>query len=146
MEFKKLLFALVVLCPMAHAGEPTVGVASQLSSTNTCAGLAISNATPTDVVVSTSPAYRYVAVENIDTAANLWCSDNSGVTSSAGGLQGWKILGTGDKGDPQANGFKWNSEDGKVTLDEAELGPFEETLLSVSEKAFTQVEGKKAKI
>jgi hypothetical protein len=61
-------------------------------------------------------------------------------------LQGWEIVGSGNKRDPRATGFTWRSEDGKVLLEEAELEPFEETLLSVSAKAFMEVEGRKAKI
>jgi hypothetical protein len=52
------------------------------------------------------------------------------------GLPGWKILGDGDQKDLLAKGFSWQSEDGKVVLQEDTLGKFELDLLKLSQEVF----------
>jgi hypothetical protein len=51
-------------------------------------------------------------------------------------LEGWKLVGDGDKMGPLAEGFAWRSPDGKVILQEDTLGKFEKVLLKLSQQAF----------
>ena len=67
---------------MASAGEPTTGVFDQLSSTRVCVGISISSQTPTDVTESSgTEKYRFVSVQNLNTGASLYCSDNVAVST-----------------------------------------------------------------
>jgi hypothetical protein len=82
--------------------------------------------------------------ETIHPAARIRIAcGGKGVVSNTGGeaesyfprgLQGWEIVGSGDKKDPHATGFQWKAADGKV-LHEETLCPFEETLLTMSQQA-----------
>jgi hypothetical protein len=51
-------------------------------------------------------------------------------------LEGWTLVGDGDKRNPMTEGFAWISPDGKVSLQEDTLGKFEIELLKLSQQAF----------
>ena len=73
-------FAAAGPTPTPSFAQPVV---SQMQMAQTCGGVAISSGTPQAVV--NSPANlnsRYVYVQNVDTASDIFCSDNSGVTTS----------------------------------------------------------------
>ena len=87
------LFIAVILMIAAVSGaralEPVSVTIDSVSSTSTIQGISISSASATSVVVSTSPLYRQVCVQNFDTAAFLACSENVNVsTLTASGLIG----------------------------------------------------------
>lgn len=65
----------------SYASEPTTPTIETLSSTMSTVGLAISSQVPTEVVVSTKAGYRYVVVQNLDSTANLYCSENVAVST-----------------------------------------------------------------
>ena len=98
--FKNILRAgsIIFLCGAAHAvsflpgAEPSQPNTETARSSITCSGFSISNVSPTDVIVSTNFGYNHVAIQNIDTSANLWCSENPSVTTGAStSAHGWLI-------------------------------------------------------
>lgn len=104
---KKMLFALLAIIGMAvpakaqspvtneipiRGPEVVTAVVETLSSTDTVRGIDISNSAGTSVVISTSAGYRFVAVQNLDATANIYCAERSNVTSNnASNLVGIKI-------------------------------------------------------
>ena len=85
MRILVLAFLAALVSPLtASAGEPTTGVAEQLSSTHVCDGITNSSQTPTDVTESSgTEKYRFVTVQNQNTAASLYCSGNVAVSTIA---------------------------------------------------------------
>ena len=79
----RLIFLAVVsmLAVRASALEPVTVTIESVSSTDTIRGIDISSAPTTSVIVSTSPLYRQVCVQNFDTTAFLACSENVNVSS-----------------------------------------------------------------
>jgi len=86
----KRIYGLVILfgllaayaLPAVAAPEPTTAVIEQMSSTQSCRSIQIGT-TATSVVVSTSPAYRYVSVTNIDPTYDINCSGDVTVSTIA---------------------------------------------------------------
>lgn len=99
---KTILCLLALLVPIqARALDPqsTAGMAQQYSSTMTCSSLFVSSATlpgQATVIISTSPAYRSVSIQNRSSTANVYCGDSVNVSSqTANGAfnanTGWEL-------------------------------------------------------
>lgn len=102
---KKILTVLALLSLRSIAAaqpfqaQTTVDI---MTSTQTCSAVSVSSFTPTMVLTSTNVpngAYRYVAVQNLDSSNDLNCSDDVGVsTQSASVRLGFDVA----KGSPGA--------------------------------------------
>ncbi len=76
-----LALAMGLFVSRAAALEPVTATIDTVSSTNTFSGIDISSSVPTSVVVSTSPLYRQVCVQNISTSVYLACGERVNVST-----------------------------------------------------------------
>lgn len=61
--------------------EIVTAVVETLSSTDTVRGISIGTQTATSVIVSTSAGYRFVAVQNNDATASVYCAERVNVST-----------------------------------------------------------------
>ena len=86
---KKLALVLALLClsASAHAAGSAIGsVIMTAGSSNTVVGMSISSHTTTSIVVDVNMVWKQVCVQNLDTSAALYCSENvlvSSITTNA---------------------------------------------------------------
>lgn len=74
--------ALVILAgSFSFALEPVTVTIDSVSSSMTVRGIDISSSVPTSVIVSTTPLFRQVCVQNISTSTWLACGDNVKVST-----------------------------------------------------------------
>lgn len=91
---RSFFFTLAALCVLAFSAHETnaldQGVIGAILSTSTFMGLTVSSNPATDIIVSTSPLYRQVCVQNLDNGHFLACGDSVNVSSTlvpgAGGV------------------------------------------------------------
>ena len=90
----KIILALLLLAaahPLSAQPDPVMQVSETVQSSYTISGVAISSSVGTGVIISTASMIRWVAVENLDSSANLFCSPRPGVSASTGTTAGWEI-------------------------------------------------------
>lgn len=76
-----LIFAVVVLLASAAHADNAVPSIMAVTSTMTVATISITSATATSVIVSTSPLYRQVCVQNLDSGSFLACGETANVST-----------------------------------------------------------------
>lgn len=80
---RRFIFVLGVIfaATKVSALEPITVTIDSVSSTMTIRGIDISSAPTTSVIISTSPLYRQLCVQNFDTSAFVACSENVNVST-----------------------------------------------------------------
>jgi hypothetical protein len=79
MKFLFSILAALAVSP-AMAIDSATPVVSQYSTTMTVRGVTISSWTGTSMVISTSPQYRDICVQNVSTAS-LFCADTPNIST-----------------------------------------------------------------
>lgn len=80
----KYLALLLILASPVAAWEPSAPSISAYSSTMTITGVSISSSIPTSVLLSTSPQYRDVCIQNPSTYTKVFCGETITFSTTTG--------------------------------------------------------------